>query len=433
MRRRNILVVAPTRMHWRALETVRGGPDEEIRFHPLLGPDQIVHVRRFDVPALLDAARRQIDAVEAREGPVDAIVGHWAFPTTLLVPILCRERGLRSPSVEAVLQCNHKYLGRLAQLEAVADLVPCFQLVDPFRADAADAIDLDFPFWLKPVLSFRSYLGFRIDDRPSLERALARMRAELGRIARTYDALLRAAGVEARFAAVGAARCLAEEYVTGREIAHEGHVRNGHVAIHGTLDMPRENEQFTAYVWPSNAPAALLDRMETATRRLLRRLDFHDGCFNVEYFWDEASDRLTLIEVNPRISQSHSPLCVMVDGATNHQVALDVALGRPTRFRPRAGAHRVAAKFLERSGVDGVVRRVPTDAELRALARRHPSAWLEVAVAEGQRLSELPDQDPYGYHLMDVYLGAPDRASLFAEHDRIRRELRLEVAPSRAA
>lgn len=418
----NVFVVAPSEMHWRALRTVHGA-GTEVLFHPLLRVEDVIHAEEIDVQRLLDDARAELDGFE---GSVDAIITHWDLPASILVPLLCRERRLRSPTVESVLSCAHKYWSRVRQREVIPELTPRFALVDPFADDAKD-IDLAFPFWLKPVQSFASHLGFRIDDESALKEALKTTRDELCRLARPFDRLLEQAGVDASLRAVGGSHCIAEEYLTGVEIAHEGSVKAGQHVVHGTLDMERDEDVFTRFVWPSKAPREVLARMEAAAERFLAHVGFDDGCYNAEFFWDEAEDHLSIIEVNPRISQSHSHLCVLVDGVTNHEVAVDVALGRPTRFTPGAGRYGVAGKFMERARHDGVVRRVPSQAEMKRLEARFPSAWIDVDIEPGQRLSELADQDAYSYLLAEIYLGAADRDELLRAHDALVDALPIEI------
>jgi biotin carboxylase len=422
---KNVFVVAPDEIHWEELSTV-AGVGETVQVHPLLDVKDVVHVERIDVEHLLDKARRELDAFA---GSVDGIIAQWDFPTTMLVPILCQERGLRSPSLAAVVRCGHKYWSRVAQRDAIPEHTPRFQLVDPFDDGIVDRMELEHPFWMKPVKAFSSQLGFKIESREDMEHALRETREQIERLAQPFDRLLKQAEVPEEYRVLGGAYCIAEEYLGGLELAHEGYVQDGEVVIHGTLDMVRENEVFTRFVWPSEAPDAVLARMEDATRQLMQHIGYDDGCFNVEYFWDRETDRLTIIEVNPRISQSHSPMCMLVDGRSNHEVAIDVALGRRPMFDPKRGSCAVAAKFLERTRRDSIVRRTPTRMEITGLKAKYPTARVEVEVEEGQRLSELLDQDAYSFKYANVYMGASDREELLREHEALLSELPIELEP----
>lgn len=419
----HVYVMAPDAQHWSALEAV-AEVCGDLQVHALLEKDEVVHVESLDARALLAKAEAEL-ATAAR---VDAIVAQWDFPTTLLVPLLCRARGLPSPSVEAVIRCSHKYWSRLAQRESIPELTPEFELVDPFAEGAAEAVQLKFPFWLKPVKGFSSMLGFRIDGRPDLVEALAAIREDVARIGDPFDELLEEAAVDPKLRSVSGSECIAEGYLSGIEVAHEGYVQNGEVHFHGSLEMVRERELFTRLLWPALVPDSVLERMADASTRFLKHIGYDDGCFNAEYFWNRETDELKIIEVNPRISQSHVPLAMLRDGMSNHQVAIDVSLGRRPTFEPGGGEVRLAGKFYERVPLEkGRVTRVPSPSELDALRADFPTATIVMGVEEGDELSELVDQAPHSSTLFELYLGAADERELLAEHARLLSAFPLEV------
>src|SRR5690606_18305734 len=140
--------------------------------------------------------------------------------------------------------------------------------------------------------------------------------------------------------------------------------------------------------------------------RYLRHVGFDNGCFNSEFMWDEENDKLWLIEINTRISQSHSELFAKVDGSSNHEVAIDIALGREPRMPHRQGESAVAAKCIIPRYEDGIVTSVPSEADIARLRERIPGALVCIDVAPGDRLADLPNQDAYRYELGTMYIGA---------------------------
>src|SRR5690625_3185159 len=136
---------------------------------------------------LLERARQQLDSFD---GSIDAIISHWDFPTSCLVPLLRTERGLPAPSLESLLKCEHKYWARVEQAKLVPQSVPAFAAVDPFDPDIVDQIELDYPFWLKPTKAFSSHLGFYIENREQFERALAETREQIGEIGASFNQVL---------------------------------------------------------------------------------------------------------------------------------------------------------------------------------------------------------------------------------------------------
>src|SRR5699024_15787 len=80
------------------------------------------------------------------------------------------------------------------------------------------------------------------------------------------------------------------------------------------------------------------ERMSDISRRVVAKTGLAQSTFNIEFFWDEPTGALNVLEVNARHSQEHAPLFEMVDGVSNHQAMLDVAFGRTPQMAHRAGS-----------------------------------------------------------------------------------------------
>ncbi|MBC7301001.1 MAG: hypothetical protein H5T78_08605 [Nocardia sp.] len=383
-----------------------------MRLFGLLDFDALVKAEEFDFEELLDRARSELRAFP---GEVDAIIAHWDFPTSVIVPILAREWNLPSPSLDSVLRCEHKLWSRVLQRECVPECVPEFSAFDPFDPYALAAIDVGFPFWVKPVKSHSSQLGFEVHDPDEFAAATEIIRAEIGRIADPFDQALAHVTMPEEIRVAGARTCLAEQIVTGTQAAPEGSMAGGEYQVHGMFDMRKDatGHSFAHLDYPARTvPKAVQQRMIEVTERYLRHVGYDDGCFNSEFMWDEDTDTLSLIEINTRISQSHSDLFAKVDGTSNHAVALDVALGHRPEMPHRKGEFAVAAQCMVPRYEDGVVVRVPDQEQIEALQRRFPGTVVRIEVHPGDRLSELPNQDPYRYKLATLYVGAADYAAL---------------------
>jgi len=99
--------------------------------------------------------------------------------------------------------------------------------------------------------------------------------------------------------------------------------------------------------------------------------------FNMEFFYDAASDRLTVIEFNPRMAAQFSDLYLRVDGIDLHRVALELAFGRDPALLPRAEPTAgVAASFVYRSFDPAARPPMPSAARQAQLARQFPDAML---------------------------------------------------------
>jgi len=173
------------------------------------------------------------------------------------------------------------------------------------------------------------------------------------------------------------------------------------VEIYGAVDSLREGpagSSFSRYEYPSTLPAPVPERMGDIAARVIRQVGYDDAPFNIEFYWEEDSDRIWLLEINCRISKSHAPLFQMVDGCYHHQVMIDLTLGRQPAMRHREGRFGCAAKFMLRRQEDARVIRVPSDAEIAAVEADIPEVVVLPAMenfpsddvtADTRRINEL--------------------------------------------
>ncbi|MDN5870568.1 MAG: ATP-grasp domain-containing protein [Nitrococcus sp.] len=410
----------------RKLEHTRAA--SECRFIGLLDPEEILEATHFPIADMLARAEAQIAAYDGRP---DAVIGYVDFPVSTMIPIIARRFGLRAPTLESLLRCEHKYWSRVVQREVVPEHIPNFELVDPFGNDPVAALTLDYPFWIKPVKSAGSFLGFRVGNAAEFERALATIREHIGIFAEPFDHILDYATLPAEIAAVGGHYCIAESLIGGRQCTLEGYVHEGAVHFHGVIDSirARNRSTFLRYQYPSRLPWRVVRRMQVIARRVLEHIGFDQSAFNIEFYWDAPADRVWLLEINTRIAQHHSDLFEKVDGMSNHQVVVDVALGREPSFPHGGGAFAYAACCFLRHYRDGVIGRVPNAADIDALAAQVPGLIFEPHVVAGTRLSELPHQETYSYALALLYLGGDNPQMLRERYRLCRRRLRFDIQP----
>lgn len=418
---REVFVLGVDDHHRDALR--RAGDRVGVTVHPLLRYEDVREARAYDIDALLEKAERQL---RDHEGSVDGITTYWDFPSLGLAAILCERRDLPTAGLRPVLVCEHKFWARVVQEDVVAEEIPAYTAVDPF--DDGDAIDLPFPFWLKPVKSYSGHLGFRIDTPEDLDEALSTMRARIGRLGRPFQSLLdRVDDLPDPVGEVPGTAALAEGILEGHQCTLEGHVHDGEVHVHGIFDIERaeDGSTFHRYVYPSQVDDDAKERMHGIASGVMRRIDYGSGAFNIEFFLD--GDRTWILEINPRISQEHTDLMGWVDGATNLEVMLRTALGERPEIEPRAGAHRVAGKqFLRRTG-DAHIERVPTRGEVARIEERLDPCRVQVKVPEGVRISDLPDQESRNAVLAYAYAAAEDIEALDRKLDEAVAALRFDL------
>ncbi|MFC5236777.1 ATP-grasp domain-containing protein [Pseudonocardia zijingensis] len=386
---------------------------ERQTFVPVLTPAEMQQ-GEVSIPDLVDRAVGELDA---RTAPVDAIVGFWDFPISTLVPLLARRYGLHAAPLEAVVKCEHKYWSRLEQ-QQVIDEYPRFGLVDLDEPRLPDGVR--YPGWLKPVKSYSSELAFHVRDDEQLAAAVAEIREGIGRLGRPFEWILDQVDLPPEIAEVGGQACLAEEALSGARAATEGYVRDGEVVVYGVLDSITypQRSSFLRHQYPSQLPDRVQKRLVQVSERVIDRIGLNWTTFSVEFFLDPTSGDVSLLEINPRHSQSHAELFAHVDGIANHHAMVQLALGRDPELRRGKGPYGIAAKWYHRRFDDGVLRRAPSPEEIARIERDIPGVRLSPVPEVGQRLSELPAQDSYSYELTDVIVGARDERELVDKYER---------------
>ncbi len=405
VRTRHLFVLSLDSFNREMLESVDIGAP--LVLHQLLDIDQVTSSEDFDVAATLAEAERQL---KAHDGPIDGIMGYWDFPVSLMVPILARRFGQAAPSVHSVVGCEHKYYSRLLQSQVAPEHVPEFQAVDPFDEADVDGIRLEYPFWIKPVKSFSSHLGFRVANRKDLDHAIGEIRAGITDIGNAFNDFLALADLPPDAEKIGGNHCVVEQLIGGRQCTLEGFVQGGRVEVYGVVDSLRfaNRSTFSRYQYPSRLPRWVKEKMIEIAQRVLGHVGLDHSAFNMEFFWQPRDDRIWILEINPRISQSHGDIFEKVDGSPNHLIPVELALGHAPSWRRGQGSFGSAAKVFWRHFSDARVVRVPNAGQIEVVEQRFPGTRVHVEVREGMRLSDLDEaeQDSYSYCYAIIFAGA---------------------------
>jgi biotin carboxylase len=425
--KKNVFVIGLNEINRERLQRLRGA--DGIAFHGLIDPAAVYDTQEFDIPAMLQEAEAQLSSFD---GTIDAIVGYMDFPVSTMLPILCRKFNVRSPSLESLLKCEHKYWSRVVQREVIPEYIPKFTAFDPFDDEALRKIgqaELAFPFFVKPIKSSGSRLGFRIDNPEDFDYAVEKLRAEIGSISEPFNFVLDQADLSDEIREIDGRFCMAEQMIGGRQCTLEGYSFEGEVVPYGVVDSIRYPQvlSFFYYMHPSRLPEKIQNKMRELTKTLIPHIGFDNSGFNIEFFWDEVQDRIWLLEINTRIAQGHCDLFEKVDGVSHQQVTVDIGLGRRPDMLSRQGEFKVAAEFFYRVFFnDATVARAPSPEEIAAAAARVPGTTIQVHATEGMRLSELPEQDAYSFAVASIWMGASKQSTLLWNYERVLKKLDFE-------
>jgi hypothetical protein len=364
----------------------------------------------------------RLAAQASRRGWRAVVSNHEQFGA-LAAALLAERMGWPGTPVEAVLACQHKlHARRVLAAACPAASVPFAALPARYGEPAPDALPagLAYPVFVKPVKAAFSVLARSVADRDELHAMTRFSPWELWVIRRLVEPFERIAC--SRLPQAGTAHCLLLEApvaASTRQYNLDGYVWGGELRPLGVVEsvMYPGTQAFARFVYPCAIPDAGRARAVDTARRFLAAVGFTHGLFNMEFFYDEAADRLTVIEFNPRLAAQFSDLYLRVDGIDLHRVALELAHGRDpaasaamSRVQPTAG---VAASFVYRAFAAHEVPAMPGRAREAAFRKRFPDALLfAFPKPRGSMARDFKWLGSYRYGI--AHLGARDVAELLA-------------------
>ncbi|MFO7983842.1 MAG: ATP-grasp domain-containing protein [Desulfuromonadales bacterium] len=423
MEKKNIFIVGLEPFNLEKLERLPQARD--YAFHTALDDREVRNVDVLDMPKLIDKA---IKNMEEFDGTIDGVATYWDFPSSLLVPILAKHFDLPGPSLESMFKCEHKYWSRLEQQKVIPDYLPMFRAFDPHDEDAFGKLQLMPPFWIKPIKSFRSFLAYQINDERQFNEVMKTCRERQDLFVKPFRDLLEMFQMPEEIVKMPET-FVAESTIGGAQCTLEGYVYEGKVSVYGVVDSIRaaDSSSFSRYEYPSSLPLEIQHRMIDLSRLVINQIGLDNSPFNIEFYYNQTTDNIWLLEINPRISQAHTDLFEKVHGISHHSVMLDLALGRKPKPLAREGHFNMAAHFMVRIKDSGRVERVPSQESIDRLAEKQPGTIVKIAVEPGQNLSELHGQDMYSYEIAQVFIGGRDQRDLLEKYDEAMEALDFDI------
>ncbi len=417
----HIFVVGLDDFNCKRLKRLEGSKQRE--FHCLISHEE-AHGKGFgNFDELRILGERRLD--EASETP-DAIISWWDYPSTCLAAWFKKIFDLPGASLESVIRCEHKYWSRCEQQKVIPANIPEFQALNPFAENPLDELKLSFPFWIKPVKSVASRLAMSVGNEQEFLRAIDTIRGKIRRYGEPFNEVLQHIALPEHSRDIDGLWCICEKGIsTGAQCTLSGYVSKGRVHHYGIVDSVNYTHvpSFFRYEYPSRLSEKVKARIHKIGKAAIEQLGYDNQAFNIEFFYDKSSDHLWLLEMNPRISQSHAECYKRVDGMSNLEIVVELGLGATPHVPHRQGDAAVSAKGFFRHFCDGIVRKAPTREEIEHVQQQVPDTIIFWDAPEGILLSDLQDQDSYSYSLGIVYLSAQSREELLQKYIRVLEDL----------
>ena len=348
-----------------------------------------------------------------------AVLSHHEQFGALAAALVAERLGLPGATPESIVAAQHKLHARRVLEEVAPEANLRFADLD---AEYGGAIPegLVYPSFVKPVKAAFSVLARRVTSHADLVRHTRFGRRELWVIRRLVEPFERVS--RKRLPQAGTAhRMLLEQPVLPNASQYnlDGYVQDGRLHAIGVVDavMYPGTQSFMRWEFPSRLADTVQARALDVAQRFLAAVGYRHGCFNLEFFHDEANDRLTVIECNPRLASQFGDLYRRVLGIDAHGISLALALGvdatAAPRCEPTAGA---AASLVYRTFAGDPIPAPPGPLQRALFARQFADGLLFSQPKSGHGLER--DFKWTGSHRYGiVHLGGRDR-----EHLRIRTE-----------
>jgi len=363
----------------------------------------------FDLERFADA-----QAARGRRLGWRAVLSHHEQFGALAAALVAERLGLPGATPESICAAQHKLHARrvLHQVAPEANL-GFADLEAHYGGDIPPGID--YPTYVKPVKAAFSVLARRVSSHADLVAHTRFGWRELWVIRRLVEPFERVC--RARLPGAGTAhRLLLEEPVAPHVAQYnlDGYVQEGRVHALGVVDavMYPGTQAFMRWEHPSRLGPAVQARALDVASRFLAAIGYRHGCFNLEFFHDARTDRLTVIECNPRLASQFGDLYRRVQGCDAHAIALALALGEDAaavpRSAPTAGA---AASLVYRTFEGETAPPPPNPARQASFARAFADGLFFSQPKHGHGLER--DFKWTGSHRYGiVHLGGRDRADL---------------------
>jgi hypothetical protein len=305
------------------------------------------------------------------------VVSHHEQFGALASALAAERLGLPGVKPEAVIACQHKLYTR----QVLAKVAPEANV----RATALDAVyggpipaDLVYPSFVKPIKAAYSVLAKRVASAAELHAHTRFSARELWVIRRLVEPFERVA--QKRLPGLCSAhRMMLEEPMLAPQYNLDGYVWQGRVRALGVTDevMYPGTQAFMRFDFPSRLPPAVQQRALGVAERFLKAVGFDHGFFNMEFFYCGMSDRMAVIEFNPRLASQLADLYQRVLGVDAHAMSLAMAQGRDPASVPRSAPQGGAASsFVFRAFSEEAIPAAPHAWQRARLHREMPDVLL---------------------------------------------------------
>ncbi len=340
----------------------------------------------------------------------------------VIAAVIAERLGLPGVPPAAILIAQHKYYAREYSRRAAPEATPNYTVFSPY-VSREDEVKQKFPLFVKPVKATYSILAKKVDNFVELQRHLTFKPLETWILKKLIQPAEDLAQIYTKFP-LDAHHILGEEVLQGMQVTVDGYVHDGVVKIMGVVDsvMYPGTNAFQRFEYPSSLPQSVQQRMGDIVTRVVRAFGLNQSLFNVEFFYDAATDDLKIIEMNPRMAYQFADLYEKVDGYNPYNILLDLTRGKTPRHAYRQGIYNHAASFVLRAFPGSQLKTGPNRQRVAQIRKQYPDARILVYLKKGSSLArEYKWLGSYRYAVFN--LGAKTSHDLQQRYHQVRSQL----------
>ena len=382
-------------------------------------------ILRFGV---LDYLQETIERIKSNPGLYDGIVGTHDS-SAVIAAIIAQETGKRFAPVEAIINCQNKYLSRDIQKRVLPEATPNFAIALDYLRNTAQ---ISLPFFIKPARSNISFGTHKVHSQKNLEDYITRESIDITRFNQYYlDALSRRPSYHN---ALNIATCnsfLCEDFIHGIQVTLDGFIYENEITFFGITKAHYhpDTNSFFYHSFPYSFPPELNKKIEEGLSRLIPALGINNSFFNVELRADEENNTFKIVEINSRIAFQFAKTIEAVMGFDPLHLQCDVAIGKKPDLSPvRKKCFKYCYNFELHHFSDAKILQTPTQIAYDELHLKYPEVYVRNLVHEGLNLSDFKhNPDSYRYCIIDI--PGDDHAQIMQKYEEVTAILGYKLVP----
>lgn len=220
---------------------------------------------------------------------------------SLISAVIAEHFEFVGPSVESVFLCTHKQLTKQVTNAPIASKL--WDITTAFP-------QTPYPFYLKAPYSSFGSLGFLVQNEADLKRAQVTITAHLQELNRPFFSILEQTTIPQKYPEALQNCMLIEPVVQKPQLTIEGFVYKNKVVplILTDTNFQGNSNRFGSFTTPSKLSESLQRLVQQQVIRDITKIGLTNTFFNAEYWIDEETNDVLLIEVNSRTALSFRDL-----------------------------------------------------------------------------------------------------------------------------